>query len=42
MASASCFTSAPVASHSSAIALMKLIFVARKLLAAVFTISAVA
>jgi hypothetical protein len=31
-----------VASHSSAIALMKLIFVARNELAAVFTISAVA
>ena len=42
MASASSFTSAPVASHSSAIALMKEIFVARNELAAVLTISAVA
>ena len=42
MASASPVTSAPVASHSSAIALMKEILVARKELAATLTSSAVA
>jgi len=41
MASASRVTSPPVASHSSAMALMKEIFVARKALAATFTSSAV-
>nr|KEP24631.1 hypothetical protein DA06_01410 [Georgenia sp. SUBG003] len=42
MASASWVTSAPVASHSSAMALMKEIFVARKEFAATLTSSAVA
>ena len=40
-ASASATTSPPVASHTSAMALMKLIFVARKELAATLTSSAV-
>src|SRR6266508_2068080 len=42
MARASIVTSAPVASHTSAIALMNEIFVARNALAATFTSSAVA
>ena len=42
IASASCVTSAPVTSAISAIALMKLIFVARKAFAETFTSSAVA
>ncbi len=41
MASASCVTSAPVASHTSAMALMKEIFVARNAFADTFTSSAV-
>ena len=41
MASASTATSAPAASHRADMALMKLIFVARKALAAVLTSSAV-
>ena len=42
IACASCVTSAPVASHTSAIALMNEILVARKLLAATLTSSEVA
>ena len=42
IASASCVTSAPAASQTSAIALMNEILVARKAFAAVFTSSAVA
>ena len=42
MASASWVTSAPVASHTSAMALMKEILVARNALALTFTSSAVA